>query len=69
MPDYIQSSFYLFVVAPAAGFTGAFMAVNRRRDALLWCILCSLLPPLLFILYFVRPPASRRNLQKVQLTR
>jgi hypothetical protein len=55
MADYIIPGFLFFVVIILAGALGGFMAADRGRHVVLWCILCALLPPLLLVLYFIKP--------------
>lgn len=55
MPGYVKPALFLFLVVFSAGMTGGFMAADRGRRVAVWCLLCALLPPLLFVLYFSRP--------------
>jgi hypothetical protein len=55
MTDFIIPAFFFFLVVVVAGVSGGFMADDRGRNILLWCPLCSLLPPFLLLLYFTKP--------------
>lgn len=55
MSGYVKPVLFLFMVVLVAGMTGGFMAADRGRKVVAWCLLCALLPPFLLLLYFARP--------------
>ncbi|MDR3578915.1 MAG: hypothetical protein P4L44_03010 [Oryzomonas sp.] len=55
MLDYVKPVFLGFLVVIVAGVMGGFMAANRGRSVAAWCLLCTLFPPLLLALYFMKP--------------
>lgn len=55
MSDYVKPAALLFLVIVAGGIAGGFLAADRGRRVAGWCLLCSLFPPLLILLYFARP--------------
>lgn len=55
MSGYVKPVVFLFFVVIAAGITGGFMAADRGRNVVGWCLLCALLPPFLILLHFAGP--------------
>jgi len=55
MADYITPVFLGFLVVIVAGAMGGIMAANRGRNVAEWCLLCALFPPLLLVLYYMKP--------------
>ncbi|MDD2732435.1 MAG: hypothetical protein PHF56_00725 [Desulfuromonadaceae bacterium] len=55
MYDYVKPALIFFLVIIAAGIAGGFLAADRGRRVVGWCLLCALFPPLLLLLYFARP--------------
>jgi len=55
MPDYVKPVFLVFLVVVVSGAMGGFMAANRGRSVAAWCLLCAFLPPLLLVVYCLKP--------------
>ena len=55
MTGYVKPVFIFFMVIALAGITGGFMAADRGRKVMAWCLLCAIFPPFLLLLYFARP--------------
>ncbi|MHB8056715.1 MAG: hypothetical protein ACYDHC_02340 [Desulfuromonadaceae bacterium] len=56
MQDYVKPVYFvLMVVLLVPAISGGVMAANRGRVVAGWSLLCTLLPPLLLLLYFARP--------------
>ena len=55
MLDYVKPVFLGFLVVIVAGVIGGFMAASRGRSVATWCLLCALFPPLLLVLYYMKP--------------
>jgi hypothetical protein len=55
MPGYVKPVFLIFLVVIVSGACGGFLATNRGRSVIAWCLLCALFPPLLLVIYLAGP--------------
>lgn len=55
MHDYVKPVFFLLALVLVTGAIGGVMAANRGRMVAVWSIICALFPPLLLVIYFLRP--------------
>jgi hypothetical protein len=55
MADYVKPELFVFVVVAMFGVAGGWMAANRGRNIVGWCLLCVLFPVFLMVIYFNKP--------------
>lgn len=55
MSGYVKPEMIIFLIVVASGICGGWMAANRCRNLIGWCLICALLPVFLLVIYFSRP--------------
>ena len=55
MPGYVKPEMLFFVIIAMFGIAGGWMAANRARNFVGWCLLCALFPVFLMVIYFKKP--------------
>ena len=55
MPGYVKPEMFVFFVIALFGVAGGWMAANRGRNFIGWCLLCALFPIFLLVIYFNKP--------------
>ncbi|SNB46582.1 hypothetical protein [Geobacter sp. DSM 9736] len=55
MEGYVQPELLLLLVMSVPGAAGGWLAYNRGRNFIGWCILCALFPVFLLVIYYNKP--------------
>jgi hypothetical protein len=55
MSGYVKPEYLLILIMAVPGAIGGWLAVNRGRNVVGWCILCALFPVFLLVIYFNKP--------------
>ena len=53
--DYIKPEYFALIIMAIPGAVGGWLAANRGRNIIGWCILCAIFPVFLMVIYFNKP--------------
>lgn len=55
MAGYVKPELFIFFVVASFGITGGWLAANRGRNFIGWCLLCAIFPIFILVVYFSKP--------------
>lgn len=55
MSDIVKPEWIFYLVVAIFGITGGWLAANRGRNFIGWCLLCAIFPVFLLVIYFEKP--------------
>ncbi|GFE59314.1 hypothetical protein [Geobacter sp. AOG1] len=55
MSGYVKPEFVVLLIMMVPGAVGGWLAANRARNVIGWCLLCALFPVFLLVIYFHKP--------------
>lgn len=55
MSGYVKPEFVVLLIMMVPGAVGGWLAANRARNVIGWCLLCALFPVFLLVIYFNKP--------------
>ncbi len=55
MSGYVKPEYVVLLIMMVPGVIGGWLAANRARNVIGWCVLCALFPVFLLVVYFNKP--------------
>lgn len=53
--DYVKPEYFALFLMAIPGAVGGWLAANRGRNIIGWCILCAVFPVFLMVIYYNKP--------------